>query len=137
MRVKPNIYRARLGTVLIALTVLAAFNGACLPTTPPESESNRPPVISSLTAKYPVLYPRGNSEIRCDVTDPDGDEVRLKWSCTGGRLIGAGTIVTWEAPNSYGEYPIMVIAEDSKGGSTQNTLMFNVIAKPKEKCCGR
>ncbi len=132
---KLNICRARLGTVLIALAVLAVLNGACFPTTPPES--NRPPVISSLIAKYPFLYPRGNSEIRCDVTDPDGDEVRLKWSCTGGRLIGVGPIITWEAPNSYGEYPIMVIAEDGKGGSTQNTLMFNVIVKPKKKCCGQ
>ena len=105
----------------IALVALTTLSSACVLVPPTKNNqtpagSNQPPVISSLEAKHSLLYPGGNSEIRCDVTDPDGDEVQLKWSCTNGRLIGAGSIVTWEAPNSYGEYPIMVIAEDGKGG---------------------
>jgi len=53
-------------------------------------------------------------------------------------LSGAGPVVTWRAPNSYGDYHVMVIAEDTNGGSTQATLTLSVVARPASRgCCGR
>ena len=124
------------GMVLVVLAVLAALCSGCGST--PEPEGNQPPVISSLEAKYMTLYPKAASEIKCIASDPDGDEVHFKWSCTGGSLSDAGPVVTWKAPNSYGDYHVMVIAEDSNGGSTQAILTLSVVARPASRgCCGR
>lgn len=85
-----------------------------------------------------TLYPKTASEIKCIASDPDGDQVDFKWSCTGGSLSDAGPVVTWKAPNSYGDYHIMVIAEDGGGGSTQAILTLSVVARPASRgCCGR
>lgn len=85
-----------------------------------------------------TLYPKAASEIKCIASDTDGDEVDFKWSCTGGDLSGAGPVVTWRAPNSYGDYHVMVIAKDSNGGSTQAILTLSVVARPASRgCCGR
>ena len=132
---KSYICRAGLGVVLIMLAVLAMLSSACSST--PESESNQPPAISSLEAEYVNVYPRAASDVRCIASDADGDEVRFKWSCTGGSFNGLGPVVTWEAPDSYGDYHIMVIVKDGKGGSTQATLTLSVVARPSSGCCGR
>jgi hypothetical protein len=132
--VKSHICRMRAGTVLVTLAVLMILASAC--GSAPGSAGNQPPVISSLEAKYMTLYPKAASEIKCIASDLDGDEVDFKWSCTGGDLSGAGPIVTWKAPNNYGEYHIMVIAEDGKGGSAQGTLTLNVVVRSRG-CCGR
>jgi len=118
------------------LAVLAALCSGCGST--PEPEGNQPPVISSLEAKYINVDPRAASEIRCLASDPDGDELDFKWSCTGGDLSGAGTVVTWRAPNSYGDYHVMVIVKDTNGGSAQAILTLSVVARPGSRgCCGR
>ena len=124
------------GVVLVMLAVLAALCSGCGST--PEPEGNQPPVISSLEAKYINVDPRAASEIRCLASDPDGDELDFKWSCTGGDLSGAGPVVTWRAPNSYGDYHVMVIVEDTNGGSAQAILTLSVVARPGSRgCCGR
>jgi len=133
--VKSHICRMRAGTVLVTLAVLTMLASAC--GSVPDSVGNQPPIISSLEAKYVTLYPKAVSEIKCIASDPDGDEVCFRWSCTGGSLSGAGSVVTWKAPNSYGDYHIMVIAEDDEGGDTQATLTLNVVARPSRGCCGR
>ncbi|MBA7678255.1 hypothetical protein ES703_86528 [subsurface metagenome] len=122
--------------LVVVLAVLAAQTSACV--SAPVPEGNQPPVISSLEAKYMAVDPRAASEIRCLASDPDGDEVEFKWSCTGGNLSGAGPVVTWRAPNSYGDYHVMVIAKDTNGGSTQAILTLSVVARPASRgCCGR
>ena len=133
--VKSHISRMRAGMVLVMLAVLAALCSGC--GVAPEPEGNQPPVISSLEAKYMNIDPRAASEIRCLASDPDGDEVDFKWSCTGGSLTGAGSVVTWKAPNSYGDYHVMVIVKDINGASTQATLTLGVVARPSRGCCGR
>lgn len=132
---KLHIRSVRFGLILVTLMVLAVMSSACGAT--PELEGNQPPVISSLQAKYVNVYPRAASEIRCDVSDTECDDLEFKWSCTGGNLSGNGAVVTWGAPNSYGAYHIMVVVEDDKGGSTQGTLTVNVVARPRRGCCGR
>ena len=133
---KSRSHRVRFGMGLITLTALAVLGGACFPTLEPESSQSL--VISGIEAEYEAVYPRGASEIECIVLEPEGDEVEFMWSCTGGSLAGAGPVVTWQSPNSYGDYHIMVIVKDDEGRQTTATLTIAVVPRPdKGGCCGR
>lgn len=121
---------------LCVVVVMVVLCSACL--VAPGSGGNKPPVISSLEAQYPSVYFKGNSEIKCVASDPEGDAVQLTWSSTGGSLIGEGSTVIWQAPDDYGDYHIMVIASDKNGGSAEAALTISVIPRPYGKsCCGR
>lgn len=126
-----HIGRVGLGTV-IALTVLC---GACL--VAPGAEGDKPQLISGLEAQYMNVYPRGASEIKCVTSDLGGGDIQLRWSSTGGTLTGTGDTVTWQAPNDYGDYHIMVVAEDSNGGSAEAVITISVVPRPYRGCCGR
>ena len=118
--------------VFTVLAMVAVPGFACgpdeTPPAPPPSgpTGNQPPVISSMTAAKMQVYPSGLSEIKCVVSDPDGDKVNITWSATGGKFSGAGHTVTWQAPEQYGSYDITATADDGKGGSTQTTLTLSV-----------
>jgi len=128
-----NSYIGKIGLGIVV--VLAVLCSACLVS--PEPKGNKPPVISSLEAEYINVYPGGASEIRCVTSDPEDDAVQFKWSSTGGSLMGDGPTITWQAPNDYGDYHIMVIAKDGSGGSAEATLTISVIPRPARSCCGR
>ncbi len=129
---KSHVGKISLGIVV----VLAMLFSACLASS--ELKGNKPPVISSLEAEYINVYPGGASQVKCVASDPEGDAVQFKWSSTGGSIKNDGPTVTWEAPNDYGDYHIMVVAQDGNGGSTQATLTASVIPRPAARsCCGR
>lgn len=118
--------------MIVALAVLCS---ACL--VAPGAEGGEPHLISSLEAQYMDVYPRGASEIKCVTSNPEGGDVQLRWSSTGGTLTGAGDTVTWQAPNAYGDYHIMVVAEDSNGESAEAVITISVVPRPYRGCCGR
>ena len=126
-----HIVKIGLGVVI----VLAMLCVACLATAEPKG--NELPLISSVESEYVNVYPRGASEIRCVVSDPESDAVQFTWSCTGGTLKGDGDTVIWESPSDYGDYHIMVIARDGNGSSTEATLTISVIPRPYRGCCGQ
>jgi len=128
-----NSYFVKIGLGIII--VLVMLLGACLVV--PEPQGNKPSLISSLEAEYISVYPRGASEIRCVVSNPESDAVHFTWSSTGGTLKGNGATVTWEAPIDYGDYHIMVIAKDGIGASAEATLTISVVPRPYRGCCGR
>ncbi len=105
-----GLFKRRLGTVLVVLAIVAMLGSACGPSEappsppPPTPGGNQPPVISSLTAAQMQIYPNGNTEIQCVASDADGDRIDFKWACTGGSFTGAGTSVTWKAPEHYGTF---------------------------------
>ncbi|MBA7672782.1 hypothetical protein ES703_80969 [subsurface metagenome] len=72
------------------------------------------------------IYPNGNTEIQCVGSDADGDRIDFKWACTGGSFTGAGTTVTWKAPEHYGTFDISVTVEDGKGGMAQASVTLTV-----------
>jgi len=134
--VSSSIWRVGLGIVLVTLALLVILSSACISSV--KSAGNQTPLISSIEAKYLYVDPLGNTEIQCVASDPKGGKVSFKWTCTGGRFIGEGPTVTWEAPKDYGDYHIMVIATDSKGSSTNATLTISVVTRPAPKrCCGQ
>lgn len=118
--------------LVILLTGFMAFCTSC------SSNRNKPPKISGIEASNMYVYPKGKSTINCVVTDPEGDDLLFKWSCSDGTFTGSGPEVTWKAPNQYGEFHIMVIAEDTSGNSDQATLTIEVITNESQKksCCG-
>lgn len=102
------------------------------------SPGNKAPQISSLEASTFYVYPTGKSTINCVVSDPEGDDITFKWSCSDGEFTGSGPIVTWKAPNKYGDCYIMVIAQDTNGNSDQATVTIGVLVNEnKQSCCGR
>ena len=129
--VNSNIFKVGAGIVVMTIVLFSS----CLVT--PEPKGNKPPVISSLEAEYTNVYPRGGSDIRCIASDPEGDAMQFNWSSTGGTLTGEGPTVTWESPNDYGDYHIMVIAKDNNGGSDEAALTVSVVPRPHKSCCGR
>ena len=124
---KPYFYRVKFGIMLIILIIISLLASAC------SISVNQPPKISSLEADTMLVYPTGKAELQCIATDPDGDNITFKWSCTDGTFTGTGPIVTWKAPNAYGNFHIMVIVEDSKGSSSQGTLTIDVVVNENQK----
>jgi hypothetical protein len=127
---------ARIGKVCVGLiAVLSILASGCLVNT--ESGVNKTLVISNFEASTMNVYPKGASEIKCVVTAPEGDTVQYTWSTDGGILTGDGPIVSWQAPNDYGDYHVMVTAKDNNGGSAQSILTLSVVPRPVRHCCGR
>lgn len=128
---KPCLFKINFCIMLAILIAITMLTNAC------NSSGNKPPVISSLKANNINVYPLGKSEIQCVAWDPEGDQMSFKWSATDGSFTGSGPIVTWKAPNSYGNYHIMVIAEDQSGNSTEAALTIGVVVNQnkREPCC--
>jgi len=121
--------------VLGIVLMLMVLYSACI--VAPGSKSNKSLVISSLEAQYADVYYKGASEIRCVVLAPEGDTVHFTWSSDGGSITGDGLIVTWQAPDDYGDYHIMVIAKDNNGGSDEAAITVSVVPRLYKRCCGR
>ena len=132
---KAGMCKTRFCGILAVLAALLVFGIACLPTA--GGQDGQGPVISSLEAQYPNIYPVSYTDITCTASDPGDGNLRFKWSSSGGTLIGEGATVRWEAPSSYGDYHIMVVVEDEAGRSTKGTVIVTVVVKPEEACCGR
>ncbi len=91
------------------------------------NSSNQPPRISKLRVANQNVYPTGTSEIQCIVSDPEGDTMNFKWSSDSGTITGVGPIVTWKAPNEYGDFHIMVIVDDGHGNNSSATASIKVV----------
>ena len=88
---------------------------------------NQPPRISKLKATNLYVYPTGTTELQCIASDPEGDTIDFKWSSDNGSFTGSGPVVTWKAPNEYGDSHIMVIVDDSTGNSSKATITVKVV----------
>jgi len=91
------------------------------------ARANRPPVIHGLTADADWIAPAGSLNLTCDAEDPDGHAVNYQWSADAGRFEGAGSEVTWIAPEQTGIYEIAVVVSDDYGGTATATLAISVM----------
>jgi len=94
---------------------------------PSEPGANQPPQVSSLTPAQTQVPPSSIIEVRCDASDPDGDALTYDWSSTGGTFSGTGNVVSWAAPEQYGNWDIIVTVKDGKGGTTQASVTLGVV----------
>jgi len=77
-----------------------------------------------------VLSPLSSCLIECVASDDDGDELRYEWSADEGKILLSsvgGATVAWSAPESEGEYSIMVKVTDVNGGEVTDSVIINVI----------
>lgn len=125
---KPIPYTIKFGIILMIAACISTLVLAC------SFSTNLPPKISNLKADTLYVYPTGTVDLQCMASDPDGDALNFKWSSTDGIFTGYGPAVIWKAPNAYGKFHIMVIVEDSKGGSSKETLSVEVVENQQEGC---
>ncbi len=114
--------------LIISACALLVFVTAC-------SSQATAPTIDKIAATYKNVYPSGSTEIHCEASDPAGDSLIFRWSATGGSFVGTGPIVTWNAPNNYGDYHIMVSVKNTKGDVTQQTLTVSVVPEQGQQGC--
>lgn len=128
---------AHLGKVcLVLVAALIMLNSACLLSA--EHKNDNTLVISSLSADYMRVYPKGMSEIKCVTSAPEGDTIQFTWSSDGGSITGEGPTVIWRSPNEYGDYHVMVTAKDNNGGKAEAVITLSVVVPPpRTSCCGR
>lgn len=91
---------------------------------------NHPPVIDSLTSEWQRVEKAVASTIECIAQDQDGDELNYIWSAEGGNISGEGAVVTWVAPNAYGNYIITVTVTDGRGGEASDSIVIKVCSCP-------
>ena len=87
---------------------------------------NHAPVIKSLTAEPPVVKQGGRATLKCVASDPDGDTLSYQWVAARGNTSGQGSVVTWTAPNTCGEYVIKATVADSRGSEASKELKITV-----------
>jgi len=68
-------------------------------------------------------------EVRCDASDPNGDELHYKWFANMGKISGNGPIVTCQTMGQYGNALITVIVTDEEGNKAEGYLAINI------SCC--
>jgi hypothetical protein len=98
-------------------------------------------MIASLKAPDKYLYPEGISEMQCIVSVPDSTKLTYKWSCSDGTLTGSGPVITWKAPNKYGDFHIMVVVEDTNGNTDKASATIGVVVNQNQdqgcSTCGK
>ena len=102
------------------------------PEPPPPEPENQPPVIHSITAEREVTAST-ESQISCEATDVDGDDLSYWWSApSGGILKGEGDNITWVAPHIAGDYTIKATVTDGNGGEAIDSVTITVTSKPNQ-----
>ncbi len=87
------------------------------------------PEISELTADRQVAV-LGSTQVVCTATEAGTDNLTYNWGATGGTITGAGSTITWTAPEKSGDYMITVVVSDGKGGAAKKNVIINVPEKP-------
>jgi len=96
-------------------------------------EPDQYPVIYSVTCndcKYRTEASKlSEYAIKCEATDPNGDELKYTWFANLGRIKGDGPVVEWFTGSQFGNALITVIVTDPEGHETEGHLAINV------SCC--
>ncbi len=116
--------RKNLMNISIILTFFVMIFGNC---SDPAS-TNTPPSILSLTANPDSVEENGTSELTCNASDPDNDNLRYTWDASSGSISGSGNNVTWSAPNSVGTYAVSCNVSDGNGGQDIQSININVFS---------
>ena len=89
---------------------------------------NYPPRIKSLSADRLTILPRDTVTIFCTSSDRNNDTLAYTWQTSQGTVIGSGSNVKWQAPDSLGNYLIYCIVNDGHGGEDTEQIIINVVA---------
>ncbi len=107
---------------VIFAVILVMSVGSCN-----DDNGDERPRISSLTASPNVIKVNETCTLTCAATHPEGDVLTYIWQTTSGSISGAGSVVTWTAPNSVGRYTVVCKVVDSDGDEDIATVEIEVI----------
>lgn len=82
---------------------------------------NYPPRIKSLSPESDTVLTKHAIHIYCTATDRDDDMLTYAWSSSGGSVVGTGSVVTWNAPDSPGTCVVTCTVSDSSGAQAVAT----------------
>jgi hypothetical protein len=114
------------GLYRISVVVDDGRGGTAEHSLPLRVKENRAPVIPSMSVDADWVAAGESVRVSCEVSDPDGDEVVLTWTVTGGTVTGQGSAIIWTAPEEDGVYWIAVFARDAYGGEARRTVPISV-----------
>jgi hypothetical protein len=129
-------FRFLLFTLILAIVAVPTACGgpgnSPPPVTPPATSvagnpagGNQSPVVKSLTANPASVKQDEITELRCDVTDPDGDPLTFAWSSNGGVFSDSTNKqfwTNWRAPKQDGTFNLTVTVSDGRGGTATKTI---------------
>ncbi len=99
----------------------------CVPPPPP----NMPPVCSGVTAANADVYINDSVALMANASDPDGDVLTYTWTSTGGRIVGSGANVTFDATGAAeGSYTVTAQVSDGFGHTVDCSTTVNVKKRP-------
>lgn len=114
------------GSYIVTATVTDGHGGVVTKQATITVRANKPPTINSVVADADWTTPSGTVRVTCNAADPDGDVLRYVWVATGGGICGTGTVADWTAPESDGEYVVIIVVTDGYGGSAMAWLDVDV-----------
>ena len=96
-----------------------------------------PPIIEDLivTAEHPYLKETTTGykvaktydyNIECIASNTSGELV-YEWSCDGGEISGEGSMITWTAPNTDGDFTVTVKVLDDIGNWVRKSITLDVV----------
>ena len=91
-------------------------------------EANRPSLVHSITCEdcSGGAIRWTEYRIKCDASDPEGDELHYAWSVTFGKIEGEGPNVAWLTYGRYGDAIVKVVVTDDKGNEAEGHLAINI-----------
>ncbi|MBW7847964.1 MAG: hypothetical protein H3C41_07775 [Bacteroidales bacterium] len=92
-----------------------------------KKDSNKNPVITSVTVNPASVNANGTVSVAVVASDPDNDQLSYSYTVTGGAINGTGPNITWTAPSTAGAHTINVTVSDGKGGTATGNGALTVL----------
>jgi hypothetical protein len=122
--------RIELSAILcVVLLALLSAAGCGQPSSHGSQPVNQKPVVTVINGPS-ELKPGTKGEFKCIAYDPDGDIVEYAWSCTDGSFLSQGEKATFLAPDTIGDFMIMVSVKDKSGAYAMSTKEIRVTGTP-------
>lgn len=120
MKMRRIVWIILIGSGLLLMSVLG-FTGC------DNDDDGGTITITSLTADPGKIVVNGTSQLTCMATHSKGYPLEYIWVATAGSISGSGHIVTWNAPDSRGEYTVICKVLDNAGKQATADVMIEVI----------
>ena len=94
------------------------------------------PVIDSLKTSSDTINAGGTALIRVSASDADGDALAYSYVVDGGKILGIGDSVYWQAPYTANRYKITVLVTDITGNQVSRDVYIVVMKSGKSGITG-
>jgi outer membrane protein OmpA-like peptidoglycan-associated protein len=123
------------GTYTVAVKVDDGKGGtaSCAVDIKVEQRPNRPPTATLSIERSPIL-PGEHTWVTCVGTDPDNDPLTYSYTVSGGKILGSGSKVEFDATGLQpGTYTVTCTVDDGRGGTAQASGTVEVKEPPQVK----